>query len=104
MFNPKAKPWIDIEGAEAERIREQVRLCPSGALSLPDESKKPPMNNEKQSLKVTPNGPVLVTGECEVEMPDGTKEVKSNVALCRCGASSNKPYCDGTHSRIDFKG
>ena len=58
-------------------------------------------------VQITPreNGPYLVKGPIELVDPDGNvydtggKEI---VALCRCGASTNKPFCDGTHSKIGF--
>lgn len=59
------------------------------------------------AVKITarPNGPYLVEGEVEVYDPAGNKIDISNrprIALCRCGASVTKPFCDGTHSKIGF--
>ena len=61
------------------------------------------------TIKVRENGPYLVTGEFTLTDHEGNViEAKpgknGNVALCRCGASSRKPFCDGTHSRIGFQG
>lgn len=61
-------------------------------------------------VKITPlpNGPLIVEGPCEVVDSQG-KPIppaypnKPRVALCRCGSSSKKPFCDGTHSKIGFK-
>ena len=51
------------------------------------------------------NGPLLIDGIIEVTKPDGTVETKEKTtAFCRCGSSANKPYCDGQHRKIDFKG
>ena len=60
------------------------------------------------TIEVLENGPYIVEGPCEVldydgkvlEMPAGRK----TYALCRCGASTNKPFCDGTHRDVGFKG
>jgi CDGSH-type Zn-finger protein len=50
------------------------------------------------------NGPLLVHGTLKVTLKDGTTEVKTRTtAFCRCGASGNKPYCDGSHAKIGFK-
>jgi 3-phenylpropionate/trans-cinnamate dioxygenase ferredoxin subunit len=50
------------------------------------------------------NGPYIVTGEVELIDADGNKyPVEKRMALCRCGASTEKPFCDGTHSKIGFK-
>jgi CDGSH-type Zn-finger protein len=50
------------------------------------------------------NGPYIVTGEVELIDADGNKfPVEKRMALCRCGASTEKPFCDGTHSKIGFQ-
>ena len=55
-------------------------------------------------IKVRENGPLLCTGEIEVYAEDGYLFTKSDdVALCRCGASKNKPFCDGTHREVGFE-
>ena len=57
------------------------------------------------TIKVIPNGPYRVSGPTTVTDPEGnaiTIEEGCAVSLCRCGASVNKPYCDGTHSKIGF--
>jgi CDGSH-type Zn-finger protein len=57
-------------------------------------------------ISVRPNGPYLIEGECEVVDPTGKKVEtggKPTIALCRCGGSGNKPFCDGTHNKIAFK-
>ena len=55
-------------------------------------------------IKVLPNGPLAVQGRVELTLSDGEVEVKENPYLCRCGGSKNKPFCDGTHGKIGFKG
>ncbi len=57
-------------------------------------------------ITVRPNGPYLVEGDVEVYDPTGTHVSTAGrpiIALCRCGGSANKPFCDGTHNRIGFK-
>jgi CDGSH-type Zn-finger protein len=51
-----------------------------------------------------PNGPLLVRGEVEIRTPDGVPvpQRRRTVALCRCGKSTIKPFCDGTHKAIGF--
>ena len=52
------------------------------------------------TIEATPNGPYLVTGTIELRDTDGkTLPTKGKVWLCRCGASTKKPLCDGTHSK-----
>ena len=57
------------------------------------------------SIMVANNGPYIVKGSVEVRDADGTAyTVKETFALCRCGGSTTKPFCDGTHSKIGFEG
>ncbi len=114
VFNPKEKPWVKINGATTAKIIEQVRKCPSGALSYylnaelaADEPADKVVAESVQFMKVevTPNGPYLIKTECLIVHTDGWEETKTGtVALCRCGASSNKPYCDGSHRKVGFQG
>jgi CDGSH-type Zn-finger protein len=58
------------------------------------------------TIKVLKNGPYMVEGEVNLVDHEG-KEVKPSkhpFFLCRCGGSVNKPFCDGTHSKIGFQG
>lgn len=108
VFNPHNRPWINMQGATTSAIIEQVNKCPSGALSYF-------MNNEMQAedvtakaetiIEVSKNGPLLVYGSVTLKDAEGNEVHKNKVtAFCRCGASSNKPFCDGTHRKIEFEG
>jgi len=56
------------------------------------------------TINPAPNGPLLVGGPLEIMAGTGRAiERTTKTALCRCGASKNKPYCDGTHSQIGFE-
>ena len=58
------------------------------------------------SIRPKPNGPYLIEGPVDIYDTAGNKistEGRPRIALCRCGASSNKPFCDGTHSQIGFQ-
>jgi uncharacterized Fe-S cluster protein YjdI len=112
VFNPRERPWVKMDGASTEQIIEQVRKCPSGALSYfmnteGDSKDKKIISEAANMLKVevTANGPYLIKSECLIVYSDGREETKTGtVALCRCGSSQNKPYCDGNHRKIEFKG
>jgi len=57
-------------------------------------------------ITIRPNGPYLVEGDVEVLDVNGEKVDTSDrprIALCRCGTSVTKPYCDGAHSKIGFQ-
>jgi CDGSH-type Zn-finger protein len=51
------------------------------------------------------DGPLLIRGDFELRTPDGTviEPGRATVALCRCGKSAVKPFCDGTHKAINFR-
>lgn len=56
-------------------------------------------------IEVLENGPLIVNGTLEIVNINGVKEIKENkTAFCRCGESQNKPFCDGTHRKVEFKG
>lgn len=57
------------------------------------------------SITPHPNGPYIVKGSVKLVDADGKEwPVEGDtIALCRCGGSQNKPFCDGTHAKIDFK-
>ena len=57
------------------------------------------------TVRATPNGPYIVQGEIELLDTAGDPYPldKDSIALCRCGHSENKPFCDGSHSKIGFK-
>lgn len=101
-----------MEAATTDAIIEQVRKCPSGALSYfmnasGENSNEKEVQSETASImniEIKPNGPILITTDCEITHSDGRKEIKQGTtALCRCGQSSNKPYCDGTHRKVGFE-
>lgn len=104
VFNPKARPWINPEGASSEEIVKQVEQCPSGALSYYFNENKASDSDEVAviEVKVADGGPLLVGGEVKIVHKDGTEEIRNNAALCRCGLSANKPFCDGSHRSSDF--
>lgn len=107
VFNPRLRPWVNMQGAETERIAEQVDHCPSGALSYVRQGEAAEIETvEGESLvEVMPNGPLMVYGNLLVKDSSGHETPKHRVtAFCRCGASQNKPYCDGSHVRTGFQG
>ena len=108
VFKPGQRPWIEPTGASTQRIIDQVTQCPSGALSYrlnEEEPHGPRATGTGTTVEVSVKGPLLVKGDCTVTHPDGRVEIRENAtAFCRCGASANKPYCDGSHRKIDFQG
>jgi len=95
------------DDSEAERIAiEEAGNCPSGRLVVWDKEGKPIEPSFETSIVVVEDpqegmsGPIWVRGGVPVESAEGiTYEVRNRVALCRCGKSSNKPFCDGSHCK-----
>jgi len=113
VFDPRRRPWIEMGKMDSERIMDQVSQCPSGALSYTVNQKPPvtgalpqvPEQGHLTTIECLKDGPYLVKEMITIKNPDGTTETRvGNTALCRCGASANKPWCDGTHSKVGFEG
>lgn len=105
VYKPNDKPWINADNATTEELKAQIAKCPSGALSyyMNGEENQEALAAETK-VEVMENGPLLVYGTIEVKDKDGNTEIKNKTtAFCRCGASANKPYCDGSHVKIDFR-
>lgn len=105
VFNPKRRPWVDLSQASTEQIRAQVKECPSGALSLKADTNVVAPALAERVVEVMPNGPLRVFGKVTVKRADGSCSEHDQVtAFCRCGASGNKPFCDGSHRKVGFSG
>ena len=56
------------------------------------------------TIEVRPNGPYILNGSIELRDANGTVlPTQTRTVLCRCGASTNKPFCDGTHAKVGFQ-
>jgi uncharacterized Fe-S cluster protein YjdI len=108
VFNPAERPWIKPEAASTERLIEQVKKCPSGALSfyLNVEADQAAEVQVESLVEIAPNGPLLVYGNIVVKDHEGNETHRTGkvTAFCRCGQSANKPYCDGSHIKAGFEG
>ena len=105
VFDPKNTPWVAVDGADRDALVEVVGRCPTGALHVEthdgERLDRGPMEN---TVTIAADGPLFAQGDLEIV--DGDQNVvlrDSRVALCRCGASQNKPFCDGAHSGAGFE-
>jgi CDGSH-type Zn-finger protein/uncharacterized Fe-S cluster protein YjdI len=92
-------PWIHPDAMEVERLVEIAHVCPSGAIGYRRKDGKP---NEAAPLvnliTIRENGPYAVRADMQL---NGRRGV-FRATLCRCGASKNKPFCDGSHNEVQF--
>ena len=108
VFDPNKKPWVNLKNSESKEIMATIDKCPSGALSYQVKNESNEENSSIVSaanLNLLSNGPIIVEGDFKIFDVNGNEiETKSKIAICRCGASGNKPFCDGSHSKIGFQG
>ena len=107
VFDPRKRPWVTTENGQTEEIIRQIKACPSAALTyfMNDEGNQESTESINTVVEVLENGPLLVYGNLKVKDKMGHESLKSQTtAFCRCGASQNKPYCDGSHVKVAFVG
>lgn len=104
VFRQKDEPWIDPDGATAAEVIATIRKCPSGALSYEIEGREQGDQEREPKVVVTNNGPYAVSGGIELlGVTFGEGASTEHYTLCRCGASRNKPFCDGSHWQVGFR-
>ncbi len=113
--DPGGKVWSLIERTDQPGVRDlvlrEVAHCPSGRLVLRDkatgavhEPELPPSIGLVEDPVLGCSGPLWVRGGVRVESADGTPyEIRNRLTLCRCGASTNMPFCNGSHASIKFQ-
>ena len=104
VFRMRQEPWISPDAAGREAVAATVHRCPSGALSHSVDGVERRDLERKPAIYVSPDGPYVVTGGPELrDTEPGEGASTEHYTLCRCGASKNKPFCDGAHWKIGFK-
>ncbi len=104
VFNSEASPWINSDGATVDEIIAVVRRCPSGALSYSIDGVEATDPGGEPAVAVSKDGPYEVSGHMElIGAPFASGASHEHYTLCRCGASKNKPFCDGSHWDAEFK-
>ncbi len=99
VFKYGEEPWIDPDGADMEAVKQQIRQCPSGALSYTIDGVEHDQYGQEPGIGIVKNGPYRITGSIDLDdKVSGQKpQTQDHYTLCRCGGSKNKPFCDGTH-------
>jgi len=102
VFRLGREPWIDADGADAEAVIAAVERCPSGALAYSIEGMPAAAQPHECLITASRNGPYYVSGPVALATEGPPPPIPHRYALCRCGGSKNKPFCDGTHWTIGF--
>ena len=106
VFKFNARPWINPDAADKQQIINTIKKCPSGALGYSIDEVEYKDQERMSMVTVSKDGPYTITGVIDligdnIQFAEGFS--KEHYTLCRCGASNNKPFCDGMHITINFK-
>lgn len=103
VFRSGQTPWIDASAAPVEQIVRVIRACPSGALTYSIDGVYYGDWAGPPKIDAEANGPYEVSGSIDMPGVEFASTVPhDHIALCRCGGSRNKPFCDGTHWHNGF--
>ena len=101
VFQMGVEPWINPDAENVGKIIQTIKKCPSGALSYSIDGVLYNKYSEHPEIQITEDGPYFIKGSIELNDADHP-ESEEHFALCRCGKSKNKPFCDGQHWYVKF--
>lgn len=104
VFEKGRKPWAMPDAAPADEAAAVCERCPTGAMTYKRKDGGPQETAaETNTVIIANDGPLYFSGDLEIEgIGENMEGVPFRAALCRCGASSKKPFCDGSHSKAGF--
>ena len=106
VFDAEARPWISVANAagRADALAAVIRRCPTGALHYRRlDGADAEAADASVSVAVQSDGPLYVRGDLRISDGNGaTIREDVRTALCRCGDSANKPFCDNSHIAAGF--
>ena len=102
VFRLKQEPFIDATADTADAIAGTIQNCPSGALSYSTGGEEHRERGGDPSAAFAPNGPYVFKGGADLDAELGEGATTDHFTLCRCGASTNKPFCSGAHWNVQF--
>lgn len=103
LFEGGRKPWCNPDEVDVETTIDVVKRCPTGALAYRSSDQEEAAVG-RNTVMVANNGPLYVRGELNIDgAADDMPGVKFRAALCRCGLSKNKPFCDNAHEEAGFR-
>jgi uncharacterized Fe-S cluster protein YjdI len=104
VFDDSRRPWVKVDAATADEVEAAVARCPSGALRTRRIGVPRPRRQQPLEVRASADGPLLLSGGVRILDADGVVLYEGErAALCRCGQSGNKPFCDGTHKKVGFR-
>lgn len=105
LFVGGRQPWCQPDLSPGEEIEDVVERCPTGALTFEfADGSVTEHADAENTVTVSYNGPLFFRGDLAIEdTPDDAPGLKFRAALCRCGQSKNKPFCDNSHEAANFK-
>ncbi len=105
LFVGGRKPWCQPDVASDDEVEEVVLRCPTGALTYDiADGSRAESADDVNTVQVAYNGPLFVRGDLDIEgAPENARGLKFRAALCRCGQSKNKPFCDNSHESAEFR-
>ncbi|HEX4951915.1 MAG TPA: CDGSH iron-sulfur domain-containing protein [Thermoanaerobaculia bacterium] len=104
VFAAGRRPWVQPNQATTAEVLVVVARCPTGALQAERRDGAPAEEVPGvNTVEIRPDGPLYLRGDIAIIDAAGEEVARATrLALCRCGASENKPFCDGSHSRVGF--
>jgi uncharacterized Fe-S cluster protein YjdI len=108
VFIPSKRPWINPNAASTSELIKTIKRCPTKALKYEIIEQSSTTNDETNAvdntiITILKDGPYLLDGNFKIIDNEGNEVICENsIALCRCGASQKKPFCDGAHNSIGF--
>lgn len=104
VFDTSNRPWVQPGNSGGSQIAAAIEKCPTGALKYEWKDGRSGPEAGMVTVVPAPNGPLFVRGPISVETRSGTVLAQEDrVALCRCGASQNQPFCDLSHKKVGFR-
>lgn len=105
LFVAGRKPWCQPDLSPDEEVEDVVLRCPTGALTVDyEDGTHVETADAENTVHVAYNGPLFVRGELDIaDAPANAPGLNFRAALCRCGKSWNKPYCDNSHEKDGFQ-
>lgn len=104
LFVAGRDPWCEPDRLPSQDVLEIVKRCPTGALSFVPKGDAPAESPDSENVVVVSNnGPLYLRGDLSIDGATPEREaVRFRAALCRCGRSANKPFCDNAHEEAGF--